>query len=76
MRSFVPSSRHSIALVVLGVASTFSPGLADFDVTSMTTVFNLVDTILATPETQATLVQDGFRSGFLLNDSGIEVRGF
>jgi hypothetical protein len=40
----------------------------------MTTVLGQVGSILDMPALHSTLIQDGFRSGFFLNNSGVEVR--
>ena len=71
----LPSRRRSVALVALGFYASFSPAcLADFDATTMTTVLGQVGSILDMPALHSTLIQDGFRSGFFLNNSGVEVR--
>ena len=73
MRALSPSCRV-VALAAL-MSSSFPPAcLADFDATTMTTVLGQVDSILDMPTLHSTLIQDGFRSGFFLNNSGVEVR--
>jgi hypothetical protein len=52
--------------------AAFNPARADYDSTTTTSVLSRIDAILSMPDLHATLVQEGFRSGFFLNESGVE----
>ena len=61
-------------LSVVLAAALLGPACATYEETAMTSALDAVDSILEMPGLHSTLIQDGFRSGFFLNESGVEVR--
>jgi len=61
-------SEMHIFLIFINLASI----TATFDSSAQTRAVTVIDDVLSVADTHSTLIQDGFESRFLLNDTGIE----